>query len=154
MSNLRRMRGQLPLAGLVLIGALSAAGCGGGGGSFHSVLVAKLSAAGETDAAGAAGGSGAARITMNEETGRVCWTISLRGLSDKPISAHVQQGKAGKTGADAIPLGGTFARTGCLSAPQKSVSAIGRDPNGYYVNVYTLKYLHGAVRGQLAAITS
>jgi hypothetical protein len=62
----------------------------------------------------------------------------------------VQKGKAGKTGADALPLGGAFARKGCLTAQPKSVSAIGKDPGAYYVNVYTLKYIHGAIRGQLA----
>ena len=55
--------------------AVSAAGCGGGG-SFHPVLVAKLTANAETDASGPAGGTGAALKTSIKNCGAP-WELGL-----------------------------------------------------------------------------
>jgi hypothetical protein len=125
------------------------AGIGGGGSTFHSSVSATLGPAAEVESAGAAGGSGTVELTLDRKTGNVCWTLTYKGLPDKPISAHVQQASAGETGPDVIPLGATFAAKGCVLAPAESASAIGRHPGDYYVNVYTARYLHGAIRGQL-----
>ena len=55
-----------------------------------------------------------------------------------------------KPGPGIIPLGSKFSTRGCVSGvPPKQLKAVGTNPGAYYVNVYTKKYVHGAVRGQL-----
>ena len=76
----------------------------------------------------------------------------MKGLdrSDKKLSAYVHKGKKGKLGPAVIPLGSKYSTKGCVTgAPAKSLKAIGTNPAAYYVNVYTKKYVHGAIRGQL-----
>jgi hypothetical protein len=39
--------------------------------------------------------------------------------------------------------------SGCRKAPKSLITAIGKNPSAYYVNVHTNKYPGGAIRGQL-----
>jgi hypothetical protein len=48
-----------------------------------------------------------------------------------------------------IPLGKTFKREGCTTAPASLVRAVVARPGAYYLNVHTAKYPAGSVRGQL-----
>jgi hypothetical protein len=117
--------------------------------AFHSVVVAKLT--GKTEMSkGSATGSGTARITLDLKTGKACWRLSVNGL-DKTLSAHVHKAPPGKAGPVVIPLGAKFLTSGCVKVPEKSLTAVGTNPHGYYVNVHTRKYLNGAIRGQLGA---
>jgi hypothetical protein len=118
---------------------------------FHSVVVAKLVPKAEL-MKGSAHATGTARVTLKPSTGTACWRISVAGLdrTDKKLSAYVHQGKAGKIGRAIIPLGSKYSTKGCVTGvPAKSLKAIGSNPAAYYVNVYTKKYVHGAIRGQL-----
>ena len=81
-------------------------------------------------------GSGSARITLNMKTNRACWKFSVRGL-DKTLSAHIHKAAAGKAGPVIIPLGAKFTKTGCVTVPAKSMTAVGKNPRAYYVNVHT-----------------
>jgi CHRD domain-containing protein len=117
--------------------------------TFHSVVVAKLT--GRTEVPKGSGtGSGTARITLNLKTGKACWKLSVKSL-DKTLSAHVHKAARGKTGPVVIPLGARFLTVGCVSLPKKSLTAVGRNPGAYYVNVHTKRYPNGAIRGQLRA---
>jgi hypothetical protein len=114
---------------------------------FHSVVVAMLSSKAEVPrAAGKA--SGTARVTLNLKTGKACWRLSVKGLA-RTLSAHVHKASPGKTGPVVIPLGARFLTRGCVTAPAKSLRAVGTNPRGYYVNVHTRRYPNGAIRGQL-----
>jgi hypothetical protein len=93
-------------------------------------------------------------VTLNLKTGEACWKLSVTGVAsgDKKLSAYVHKGSPGKTGPAIIPLGSKFSTKGCVSGvPLKSLKAIGTNPRAYYVNVYTKRYVHGAIRGQLRA---
>lgn len=120
---------------------------------IHAVVTAKLTGAAETTAKSSLTGSGTATITLDTKTGKACWTLDVHGL-DEALSADVQHGARGVAGPVIIPLGGRFAKRGCVIAPARSIAAVAANPSAYYVNVYTQKHLEGgAIRGQLVAIS-
>jgi hypothetical protein len=99
---------------------------------------------------GAPHASGKAVITLNAAKGSVCWTFSsVKGL-DKVTASHIHQAGAGKSGNVVIPLfAGTLKAKGCVKASKSLITAIAKKPSGYYVNIHTVKYPAGAIRGQL-----
>jgi hypothetical protein len=133
---------------VALAAALAVVGIAAGAGSDPRVS-AKLSGKAEVPK-GSPSGSGTAVIELNTKTGKVCWVLRVRDVA-KPLSAHVHKAPRGKSGPVVLPLGPRFAATGCTRAPKKVVKAVARNPGAYYVNVHTLKYLNGAIRGQLHA---
>jgi CHRD domain-containing protein len=129
----------------------SSTGATRGAAAFHKVVVASLGPRTEL-IKGSPHASGSVRVTLKPSTGEACWTISVKGLAsnDKKLSAYVHKGKKGKLGAAVIPLGSKYSTKGCVTGvPAKALKAIGSNPAAYYVNVYTKKYVHGAIRGQL-----
>jgi CHRD domain-containing protein len=119
--------------------------------AFHSVVVATLTPKNEVRK-GPAAASGTARVTLNLKARKACWKVTVRGLSskDKFLSANIHKAPAKKTGPVIIPLG--YTKKGCVIVPKvANLKAVGTSPGKYYVNVYTKKFLQGAVRGQLRA---
>jgi CHRD domain-containing protein len=104
-------------------------------------------------------GPSAAKGTFKVEfrNGQACYTMSVRALGAKPIAAHIHKAAAGKNGPIVIDLKPTFKGTSprvskkCVTAKASVVSAIRRNPSGYYANVHTPKNPGGAARGQLSA---
>jgi hypothetical protein len=148
------MRDRLLLA-IILAVAVVLAGCGGhknvgAGSSFAPVVTAQLTPDAVTEGNGQAGASGHARITLDPQTGNVCWIFEYIGL-DKPVSAHIVKGMAGEKGTDVLRLGVPYARKGCVLSHAHETSDIGRNPGDYYVIIFTHSYPHGAIRGQLVA---
>ncbi len=92
-------------------------------------------------------GSGTAKVTIDGT--RVCWDFTLNGVKN-PDAAHIHQGGPSESGPVIVPLGTGFARTGCTTATPAAVRQILSDPAGHYVNVHSVTYPDGAVRGQLA----
>jgi hypothetical protein len=87
--------------------------------------------------------------------GQACYTMSVKGLGAKPVAAHIHKGAAGTNGGIVIDLKPTFKGTSprvskkCVTAKASVVSAIKKNPAGYYANVHTPKNPAGAARGQL-----
>jgi hypothetical protein len=101
---------------------------------------------------GAPNGSGTATITLNDQTGKVCWKFTgLKKLQGAANAAHIHKGKAGVAGAVVVPFGATFKLQGCTTVDASLVKKILAHPGRYYVNVHNVKYPAGAVRGQLRA---
>ena len=105
-------------------------------------------------------GPASARGTFRVEfrNGQACYRMSVRGLGAKPVAAHIHQGAAGVNGPIRIDLRigpntfkGTSPRVAqkCVPARASVVSAIRRNPAGWYANVHTAKNPGGAARGQL-----
>jgi hypothetical protein len=105
-------------------------------------------------------GPSSARGTFRVEfrNGQACYRMSVRGLGAKPVAAHIHQAPAGKNGGIVIDLRigprtfkGTSPRVAqkCVPARASIVSAIRRNPSGFYANVHTPKNPGGAARGQL-----
>jgi hypothetical protein len=94
-------------------------------------------------------------FTVTFEHGQACYTMSVRALGAKPVAAHIHKGAKGVNGPIVIDLKPTFKGTSprvskkCVSAKASVVSAIRKNPAGYYANVHTSKNPGGAARGQL-----
>ena len=99
-------------------------------------------------------GSGTASLTIDPDSGKVCWNISVSNIADATQS-HIHLGAAGVSGDVVVPLdvdGFSGSTQGCVEGQDKALLAkIIANPAGYYVNVHTADYKPGAVRGQLAA---
>ena len=99
-------------------------------------------------------GSGTPSLTIDPDSGKVCWNISVSNIADATQS-HIHVGAAGVSGDVVVPLdvdGFSGSTQGCIEGQDKALLAkIIANPAGYYVNVHTADYKPGAVRGQLAA---
>jgi hypothetical protein len=108
-------------------------------------LEAKL--AGKNEVPKADGGSGEASIQITGT--KVCWQFTnLKNVAGATAS-HIHKGAAGVSGPVVVPLGASFKKTGCTTAPASMAKAILAKPSAYYVNVHTPKFPNGAARGQL-----
>ena len=116
-------------------------------------LRASLSGANEVGAPGDPDGSGGAAVWLNPGHGRICFGIRVSGISLPATAASIQQGAAGATGgvvASLAPPSSMGVSFGCMFTARSTVLAILRSPSSYYVNVLTVDYPGGAIRGQLS----
>jgi len=99
---------------------------------------------------GAPEGEGTARITITGT--KVCWKFTgVKGIA-KVTASHIHIGKAGTSGNVVVAFfAGPLKKTGCVASTAAVVKGIAKNPKGYYVNIHTLKYPAGAIRGQLRA---
>src|ERR1043165_5388525 len=107
--------------------------------------------------------SASGTFTVEFKNHQACYRMSVKGLGAKPIAAHIHQGAAGVAGPVRMDLrigANTFKATSprvaqkCVPATARFVSAIKRNPSGWYANVHTAKNPAGAARGQPKADTS
>ena len=99
-------------------------------------------------------GSGKAELRLNAARKKVCFEITVRKIG-QAVAAHIHQG--GKNVAsgpivvhffDTPQAGRKF--TGCVKHVKRTlIRAILKHPRRYYVNVHTVTFPMGAVRGQL-----
>ena len=116
-------------------------------------LEASLSGKNESPAADP-DGSGKAELRLNRAKKRVCYEIRVKNISDV-MMAHIHAGsKSVAAGPIVVPLftspksGSKF--EGCVKNVSKSlIGKILKHPSKYYVNVHTMDFPGGAVRGQL-----
>jgi CHRD domain len=94
-------------------------------------------------------GSGLAVVHLNASSGTVCWSFAKVVKIDKPTAAHIHKGKPGTSGPVVVPFGAAYKAKGCTKAPKTLISAIEEHPAAYYVNIHTVKYPAGAIRGML-----
>ena len=98
-------------------------------------------------------GSGTANLRLDRSRKRVCFTIRVSAI-DEVVAAHIHKGGPGVNGSIAVdlitaPKSGTKF-TGCTkNVARAKIRAILRHPRRYYVNVHTMAFPGGAIRGQL-----
>ena len=116
-------------------------------------LEAKMTGAQETPATDP-DAAGTANLRLNAAKKRVCFTIRVNDAVEEVQAAHIHQGAKGVSGNILVPLihaprsGHKF--TGCEKHVARSViRAILRHPRRYYVNVHTMDFPGGEIRGQL-----
>lgn len=133
------------LAGLTLAGVASAK---------VATLSATLAGGATETPPGDPDGSGQGTITINPDTGQVCWEIAVSNIA-AATQSHIHVGAAGVSGDVVVPLdvdGFSGSTKGCIEGQDKALLAkIIANPAGYYVNVHTADFKPGAVRGQLSA---
>jgi hypothetical protein len=114
--------------------------------------VTRLSAELTDAGAGNTDGSGSASITIDPDTGEVCWELSVENIGDVQAS-HIHVGAEGEEGDVVVPLdvdGFSGTSSGCGDASDADLAAIVADPAGFYVNIHSDGHPDGAMRGQLA----
>ncbi|MCC5954012.1 MAG: CHRD domain-containing protein, partial [Acidimicrobiia bacterium] len=98
---------------------------------------------------------GVAVVSVDAIAGAVCFDISF----DDPFfdadvtAAHIHTGGAGVDGPVLIDLDWPGnGPAGCVTASATDASSVNADPSGFYVNVHTVQFPAGEVRGQLTAL--
>ena len=131
-----------------------AKGWGSGGTTTSGSFLANLRGIGEAPLAGDPDGSGSARITVSSTLNQICFDIHVSAIWLPASSAYLGQGPPGTTGAivaSFTPPSGSGISSGCVPVLATGVvSGILANPSNYYVNVTTLDYPAGAIRGQLS----
>lgn len=135
------------LASLATVAAVFAA---------ETTLTADLHGVAEGDNPGDLDGNGTATITVDPETGQVCWDMTAQATM--PITqSHIHTGAAGASGGVLVPLdvdGFEGSTEGCAEDQDPAaLEDIVANPAGFYVNLHTEDFPAGAIRGQLAAAT-
>jgi CHRD domain len=99
--------------------------------------------------------TGQAKLTLNQGKNEVCFDISWADVDGAVFAGHIHVGPAGTNGPVVVTLlSGSFAGTDSVSAcipnvDAELIKAIRKDPDAYYVNVHSVTFPGGAVRGQL-----
>jgi CHRD domain-containing protein len=138
---------RLSLAAAVVIGASTV------GASGASALTAVLTGAQQVGTPGDPDGFGTAAVEIVSPT-KICFGIVVSKI-DKPVEFHIHKGAKGTNGDVVIPFippkgGNPGTGSGCTSGVSTVLlNQIKRNPTGFYVNVHTVKFPEGAIRGQL-----
>lgn len=122
---------------------------------------ARLTGAKEVPNPGDTDGTGNARVRINDEKGKVCFTLKWQNIG-APTMAHIHDGDSETAGPIVVtlfmgsePLPATIDTVkGCaqLEPTQENVALlddIQRHPRQYYVNIHNGDFPGGAIRGQL-----
>lgn len=137
------------IAALVTLAALTPGAARAEGGRPLSTALKGMN---EIPGPGDPDGFGTASVKLNPGHGTVCFKIHVSAISLPATAAHIHQGAIGVAGPALVTLTPPDASgnsKGCVSAPRAVVLAIVRHPSAYYVNVHTVDFPGGAVRGQL-----
>ena len=131
------------VASLALAGAVFAA---------ETTLTADLAGVTEGENPGNPDGSGSATITLDPETGEVCWDMTAEDIG-AVTQSHIHTGAEGVSGGVLIPLdvdGFDGTTEGCTSdVAAADIQMVLDNPAGFYVNLHTADFPAGAIRGQL-----
>ncbi|MEA2451682.1 MAG: hypothetical protein QOG04_392 [Actinomycetota bacterium] len=98
-------------------------------------------------------GSGRAKITVDDEEGKICYRVTFEKIGRAQM-AHIHKGRKGKAGDVIVTLWdsseGSPAR-GCVDVEPAVAERIQNYPRRFYVNLHTKAYPDGAMRGNLTA---
>ena len=97
-----------------------------------------------------ADGRGTAKLRLNRDRKRVCFTITVRDIDDV-VAAHIHRHSDSNIVVDLIKPPASGDRfTGCTEDVGKAlIRRILRKPRRYYVNVHTMAFPGGAIQGTL-----
>ena len=129
-------------------------GNGNGNGHGHGVVVLTTTMTGAQEAPGPGDphGSGTAVITLTPGGDQICWSLQVADLTSPAVAAHIHVGAVGEPGPVVVPLtppDASGTSQGCTTVDPALVDAIIANPANYYVNVHTVDFPAGAIRGQL-----
>jgi hypothetical protein len=96
--------------------------------------------------------TGTSTVRLRAGQGQLCYQIAATNLP-AAAAAHIHSGAAGVAGPVVVPLttpNAAGTSSGCTKAARPLVASILKAPASYYVNVHTVEFPGGAIRGQLA----
>ncbi|HET7397856.1 MAG TPA: CHRD domain-containing protein [Intrasporangium sp.] len=93
---------------------------------------------------------GEAEVRIDQGQRRLCYTLEVEGLRGV-VAAHIHAGRANQNGPVVVPLKAPTMgmSSGCVEISRELGRAILMNPSAYYVNVHTMQFPAGAIRGQL-----
>jgi hypothetical protein len=145
--RVRNIRTVIVMTGVCLLVLATGAIAGG------RPLTASLSAANEVQTPAVnSPATGTTRVDLNQGVETICWEISGSGLTGTPQAAHIHRGAAGQNGPVEVLLFGTatsLPASDCTSTPAELIKEIRMSPDMFYVNVHTVSFPNGEMRGQL-----
>jgi len=129
-------------------------GAGGAGGEANIMYQVALNGAmeGATTGLPISTGTGSATVVLNPSTGAVTVTGSFTGLSSQASGAHIHgSAAAGAAAGVIVPLTASPATAGAISGSGTLTSQQIMDmKNGLtYINVHSMNYSAGEIRGQI-----
>ena len=132
--------------GLVALMTASVATVSAGG----QPVVVQMTGAAERPGPGDPDGSGTAWFWINRGQDQICYVLEVSGVDDI-IAAHIHLAPATDPGPVVVPLnapvGGTS--SGCADVADGFAKTLSKNLSDYYVNVHSVEFPGGAVRGQL-----
>ena len=101
-------------------------------------------------------GSGDIQVFLKPTQKKVCFALEIKKL-DTVVAGHIHKGDSETAGPvkvtlfeDDAGLDGTGNYEGCVKNVKKSlIKKIAATPEKFYVNIHTVDYPDGAIRGQL-----
>lgn len=135
------------LVSAALAGPLTGAATADDGGR---PLSAEMTGAQEAPGPGDPDGSGTAVMTVNPGQTEICYTLTV-SMVENVTAAHIHRAPVGVAGPVVVPLVAptTGTSTACASVTRQLGLDILMNPADYYVNVHSIAFPAGAVRGQL-----
>ncbi|MBA4162845.1 MAG: hypothetical protein C0515_12360 [Novosphingobium sp.] len=96
-----------------------------------------------------ASGDFSAELDMGK--GRLCYMLEVDGL-DEVTGAHIHEGGKGNDGPPVLTLqlAGPSGDDICVAVDRELLTNMARNKARYYVNVHTVAFPDGAIRGQLS----
>jgi hypothetical protein len=144
-----RVRLFLAAGALTLLGTLALATTAGAT-RVDRVLATVLTGAAEVPGPGDVDGIGAAVITIDTDADRICWLLAVKRIQLPATAAHIHVGSSTVAGPVVVGLTAPNAFGISFGCTVNAVAdAIAANPAGYYVNVHTVDFPAGAIRGQL-----
>lgn len=97
--------------------------------------------------------TGTAEVTLNQGLGEVCADIETSGFEeDEVIAGHIHVGLPDENGPVVVDLEvDSPVHSICVSGVDRAlIKDIRQNPSNYYVNLHTLEFPGGVIRGQLS----
>lgn len=152
LDSLRAMRRTLPVAALIasLIVSCSSGEAHQRHRSKDGPLTVQLRGSAEGPDPGDPDGKGTATVSFARARHEICATVTVEKL-DPVVAIHLQQGPTGQSGPIVLPLPDlkADASSRCRSVDEARFEQIRAHPEQYFINVRTVRYPGGAIRGQL-----
>ncbi len=96
---------------------------------------------------GAPNGSGLAVFTVNPSTDELCWTFSQLKNIGTPTAARIYRWTPAGTGRYGPKLSSPYKPSGCVRKGPGFLNRIAERPQEWYLNIHSVQFPNGAVRG-------